>query len=144
MKYVFILLLLISNSYTASLKDKVYPTIVVDKVTSVYDGDTFRANIKNYPEIIGYRMSIRVGGVDTPEMRGKCKKEKKIARLAKQVTVASLRTAKKIELRNPKRGKYFRIVADVYVDGKPLSSILLNKNLAVTYNGGKKVKDWCK
>ena len=37
---------------------------------------TFRANIKGYPPIIGERISIRVNGVDTPELRAKCEAEK--------------------------------------------------------------------
>ena len=55
-----------------------------------------------------------------------------------------LRAAKKIELRNMKRGKYFRIVADVYVDGKSLGDMLIKRSLAVPYDGGHKGKDWCK
>ncbi|MEI8706507.1 hypothetical protein [Pseudoalteromonas sp. B62] len=43
-------------------------------------------------------------------MRGKRKQEKDLARQAKQVTVKALRSAKVIELRNTKRGKYFKIV----------------------------------
>ena len=120
-----------------------YGNIIVDEVVSVYDGDTFRVNINSYPPIIGKKMSIRLNGVDTPEMRGKCSKEKQLARKAKQLTVSKLRGAKKIELRNMQKGKYFRIVADVYVDNKSLASILIKKDIAVKYTGGTKVKDWC-
>jgi endonuclease YncB( thermonuclease family) len=42
------------------------------------------------------------------------------------------------------RGKYFRIVADVYADNQSLADELIKNNLAVRYNGGTKVKDWCK
>jgi len=42
-----------------------------------------------------------------------------------------------------KRGKYFRIVADVSIDGKSLAKSLINAKLAVIYDGGKKTKDWC-
>jgi len=89
-------------------------------------------------------MSIRVNGIDTPEIRGKCDLEKVLARKAKQQTVFMLRGAKKIELKNIKRGKYFRLVADVYVDDVSLAKILLDSKLAVSYDGGTKVKDWCK
>ncbi|GAA78057.1 hypothetical protein P20495_0547 [Pseudoalteromonas sp. BSi20495] len=76
-------------------------------------------------------------------MRGKCKQEKDLARKAKQVTVEALRSAKAIELRNTKRGKYFRIVADVFVDNKNLTDILISSGLGVSYGGGTKAKDWC-
>ena len=52
-----------------------------------------------------------------------------------------LKTAKVIELRNIQRGKYFRIVADVYVDDKNLADILIKNNLALPYDGGTK-RDW--
>lgn len=118
--------------------------MVVDEVTSIYDGDTFRVNINSYPPIIGKKISIRLNGVDTPEIRGKCEQEKLLARKAKQLTVSTLRNAKKIELKNMQKGKYFRIVADVYTDNKSLSDILIENQLAVKYDGGTKIKDWCK
>ena len=129
--------------FTANAKEN-YNGIVIDEVTSIYDGDTFRANIRGYPSIVGERMPIRINGIDTPEMRGKCTKEKTLARKAKQFTVSRLRSAKVIELRNMQRGKYFRIVADVYVDDKSLADLLIQDNLAVRYDGGAKIKDWCK
>lgn len=130
--------------HAEAISSKTYGAVVVSEVTSIYDGDTFRANIKAYPDIIGYRIGVRVNGIDTPEMRGKCEQEKQLARQAKQFTVSQLRKAKKVELRNMKRGKYFRIVADVYVDDKNLAEMLIEQGLAVTYDGGHKAKEWCK
>jgi len=138
MKLISLFLLL-----TIHLSAKDYGSIVISEVTSIYDGDTFTVNIKDYPPIVGNRISIRVNGIDTPEMRGKCHKEKALARLAKQFTVAQLRSTEVIELRNIQRGKYFRIVADVYVDGNSLTKGLIEAQLGVKYDGGKKAKDWC-
>jgi endonuclease YncB( thermonuclease family) len=76
-------------------------------------------------------------------MRGKCTYEKQLARKAKKYTVDSLRSGKKVRLVNIKRGKYFRIIADVYIDGQSLSESLLAENLARRYNGGKR-ESWCK
>ena len=59
------------------LKNGKFENAVIEEVTSIYDGDTFRANIKNYPKIVGYIMSIRINGIDTPEMKAKCTNEKK-------------------------------------------------------------------
>jgi micrococcal nuclease len=141
---LIILLLISSQLFSASLSNKNYGTAIVDEVTSIYDGDTFRANIKGYPQIVGNRMSIRINGIDTPEMRGKCQKEKELARKAKQITVKALRGAKTIKLKNMKRGKYFRIVADVYTDNRSVGQLLINSGLAVKYDGGTKVMNWCK
>ena len=46
---------------------------------------------------------------------------------------------------NPKevRGRYFRIVGRLIADGVDISYLLIQKNLAVLYDGGTKTKDWC-
>ena len=142
MNRLFAIFLICVMPVTA-LADKTFGSVTIAEVTSIYDGDTFRANIPDYPPIIGQHMGIRINGVDTPEMRGQCEQEKVLARKAKQYTVTMLRSAKTIELRNMQRGKYFRIVADVYADGQSVGEVLVREGLAVVYNGGKKVKDWC-
>lgn len=126
----------------ANASTKTYPSVTVSEVTSIYDGDTFTVTIAGWPAIIGERIGIRINGIDTPEMRGKCESEKQLARKAKQTTVAILRNGKVVELRNLKRDKYFRIVADVYVDGVSIGNELTRKKLAVHYDGGTKI-DWC-
>jgi len=42
-----------------------------------------------------------------------------------------------------RRGRYFRIVADVFVDSKSLGDILINNSLAVV-NDSSRSKDWCR
>ena len=44
---------------------------------------------------------------------------------------------------NMMRGKYFRIVADVYADGENLAEALIDTGIAVRYDGGKKNNSWC-
>ena len=137
MRLFILLLCLLSFSVTA----KDYGNATVSEVTSIYDADTFRVNLSGYRPIIGER--VRVLGVDAPEIRGKCQSEKIKAREAKQYTVQALRSAKAIELRNIQRGKYFRILADVYVDGKNLADGLIKAGHARSYDGGKRL-GWCK
>ena len=119
-----------------------YGTVIVSKVISVYDGDTFRVNIDSLPPIVGKNIPIRVNGVDTPEIRGKCEYEKKLALKARDFVRAKLANAKEIKLTNLQRGKYFRVVANVLVDGVSLERGLLDNELAYSYDGGKKLK-WC-
>ena len=69
-----ITLIFLFFSFSAHAKD--YGNVTVSKVTSIYDADTFRANIKDYPPIVGESNSIRINGVDAPEIRGKCESEK--------------------------------------------------------------------
>ena len=141
MKYLICILILIASCYAKEPKH--YGNAFVDTITSIYDGDTFRCTIKDYPPIIGEQISIRVYGIDTPELRDKCPQVKEKAQAAKQFAVTLLRNAKKVELRNMQRGKYFRILAEVYVDGKSLATELIKAGHAVEYDGGTKF-DWGK
>ena len=129
-------------AFSPQAKEKSFGNATVLEVTSIYDGDTFRANIEGFPAVIGEHMSIRINGIDTPELRGKCDKEKQLARLAKQFTVERLRAAKSITLKNIKRGKYFRLIADVYVDGVNLGGLLIKGKHALRYKGKTK-QTWC-
>ena len=120
-----------------------YGTVTVSKVISVYDGDTFRVNIASLPPIVGKNIPIRVNGVDTPEIRGKCQYEKNLALDARDFVRNKLANAKEIKLTNLQRGKYFRVVASVLVDGVSLEQELLDKKLAYSYDGGTKL-NWCR
>ena len=119
-----------------------YGTVIVSKVISVYDGDTFRVDIDSLPPIVGKNIPIRLNGVDTPEIRGKCEYEKDLAIKARDFVRNKLANAKEIKLNNLQRGKYFMVVADVMVDGVSLEQELLDNELAYKYTGGKK-SSWC-
>lgn len=119
-----------------------YGSLVVDEIVSVYDGDTFRCHIRSLPPILGENISIRVNGVDCPEIRGKSDKEKILAIQAREFVSELFSSSDIIILKNIDRPKYFRLLADVFVDGINLGDILINKGLAVPYDGGTKTKDW--
>jgi micrococcal nuclease len=108
-----------------------------------YDGDTVTFNLPGLHPIIGEKISIRVNGIDTPEIRGKCEKEKYDAKQAKEVVADILKDAEQIILKNMERGKYFRIAADVIVDGENLADVVIEAGVAVRYDGGKKTHKWC-
>ncbi|MGZ3768125.1 MAG: thermonuclease family protein [Bdellovibrio sp.] len=115
------------------------------KIIKNYDGDTLTADIPNVPALIGKNISVRVLGIDTPEIKTKDSCEKEAGRIARNLVTATVKRAKNIELHNVQRDKYFRILADVIVDGQSLKYILLKNNLAYEYDGGtKKHLDWCK
>ncbi len=108
-----------------------------------YDGDTITFNLPGLHPIIGEKISIRVNGIDAPEIRGKCEKEKYNAKQARDMVADILKDAEKIDLKNMQRGKYFRIAADVIVDGDDLGDMLIEAGIAIRYNGGKKTYKWC-
>ena len=86
---------------------------------------------------------IRVDGIDTPEIKGKCEKEKYEAQQTRDMVADILKDAEQITLKNMKRGKYFRIVADVIVDGENLGNMLIEAGVAIKYSGKKKTHQWC-
>lgn len=137
---VFILFLIATYEVLFGVPQKEYGTILVDEVVRVYDGDTFYANIRQWPPILGENIGIRVNGIDTPEMRGSSPAVKALAVKAKTLVSNELTSAKYVILKNIKRGKYFRVVADVECDGNDLAQILIDANLAKPYDGGTKTK----
>jgi len=92
------------------------------EVVRVIDGDTFVVNIHNWPDIIGKEISVRVKGIDTSEPNSEDWKDRESARRATEFTKEMLAN-RRVNLINIERGKFFRIVADVYVDGESLSTL---------------------
>jgi len=108
-----------------------------------YDGDTITVNIPGVHPLLGDEIAIRVDGIDTPEIKGKCERERRLAREAKAVVARLLVNAKSIRLVGVGRGKYFRITAHVVADGVDVGDELLRRGLAVPYDGGRKSYGWC-
>jgi len=106
------------------------------------DGDTFRARIPGWPDIIGRDIRVRLAGVDTPELRARCDAELQAARAARDFANARLRAARQIELRHIRRGNYFRLVAEVWLDGRQLAAELIAAGLGRAYDGGRR-GGWC-
>ena len=122
--------------------------ITSGRVIKVYDADTITIAAKlPYPESPLYRLSVRLDGIDTPEMKGKgvSDEEKQSAKLAREF-VANLTLNKVVRLENIASEKYGRILADVYVGDIHLNSILIKERYAVKYDGGTKIKptSWSK
>ena len=115
----------------------VYP-IRFGKVVKVYDGDTITIAAK-LPGTEGpiYRFSVRLNGIDTPEIRGKSEAEKELAILARDA-LHELIYGNIVELRNVANEKYGRILAEVYLGELNVNEWLISENFAVKYDGGKK------
>ena len=110
-----------------------------------YDADTITFDIPGVHSLIGKNISVRVRHVDTPEINGKLPCEKKASRNAKRLVENLLKNAKRIALEDIGRDKYFRVLADVRIDGANLRDYLIKNNLAYAYEGGTKKKlDWCR
>jgi endonuclease YncB( thermonuclease family) len=108
-----------------------------------YDGDTIYVAIPGLPDEIA-NMSVRVRGVDTPEMRGQCDSEKQLAQKARDYARQRLKSATSVQFCEPEWGRYGgRVVASVKIDGSPLDLELIENGLARPYDGKTKRQPWC-
>lgn len=116
------------------------------ELLKVIDGDTFRARVHVW---LGQsvEVKVRLKGVDTPEMNGKCAAEKKLARQAKAFAENWLKE-NPAQLVDVHYGTYAgRVLASVQIRGAPntagksLSAALLAENLAKPYKGRR--ARWC-
>lgn len=118
------------------------------RVIKVYDADTLTIASKlPYDESPLYRLSVRLNGIDTPEMKGKdVSIEEKDAAKAAREFVYKLVFNKFVRLENIETEKYGRILADVYIGDINLNELLLKERYAIKYDGGTKIKptSWLK
>jgi endonuclease YncB( thermonuclease family) len=114
------------------------PPLTCGKVIKVYDGDTLTIASKlPYEGCPIYRFSVRINGIDCPEMRTKNQNEKTCAKMAKAKVYDAV-FGKIVTLQNVKLEKYGRVLADVYIGDVSLGDMLCQYNLAVKYDGGTK------
>jgi len=120
------------------------------RVIKVYDADTITIATKipfKSDEAPLYRFSVRLNGIDAPEIKGKgiTDQEKTAANEAQQF-VSNLILNKYVTLKNVQNEKYGRILADVYIGDIHLNSLLLQERYVVPYDGGTKKKpdSWSK
>ena len=107
-----------------------------------YDGDTCYVTMPALPKTLS-KMTVRILGIDTPELRGECSKEKELAMKARIFANKTFREARIIEFKDLKWDKYGgRILSNVYLDGYLYADMIINEQLARPYDGGKK-EGWC-
>ena len=116
------------------------------RVIKCYDADTITIASKlPYKESPLYRLSVRLTGIDAPEIKGKSEEEKELAKQARDF-VSNLILNKYVRLENVESEKYGRILADVYIGDVHLNDLLIRERYAVKYGGGTKLKptSWLK
>jgi endonuclease YncB( thermonuclease family) len=108
------------------------------KVIKVYDGDSITIAAKlPFENSLLYRFSVRLNGIDTPEIKGKNEDEKEAAKNARDA-LSKLILNKYVSLKNVDNEKYGRILADVYLDELHINDWLVKERYAVRYDGGTK------
>ena len=108
------------------------------RVIKVYDGDTITIASKlPYDTSYLYRLSVRLNGIDAPEIKGKTEEERSLAKDARD-SLSNLILNKYVRLENIQSEKYGRILADVYHNDLHINEWLLKERYAVKYDGGTK------
>ena len=118
------------------------------KIVKVYDGDTIYADIDLGFNIWLNNQSIRLNGINTPEIRTKNKVEKMAGNIVTEFVKQIMPPGEEVMLisndienleDNIKSGKFGRIIGDIIL-GKDveLANLLLEKQYAVSYCGGKR------
>jgi endonuclease YncB( thermonuclease family) len=115
------------------------PPVEKGIVIKVYDGDTITIASKlPYLSSPLYRFSVRLNGIDCPEIKSKDENEKQCAQIAKK-EMSDLILNKIVILKNVQTEKYGRILADVYIGDLHLNNHMIEKRLAISYDGGTKI-----
>lgn len=139
---ILFLAAIVKVSIAASKLNKIAGPVAAT-VVSVHDGDTFIADAHPWLGMT-IRTAVRLFGIDTPELMGKCDSEKQKAQEARKTLTELI--GKDVILTNIIFDKYAgRVVAEVYnskSDTKSISQILIEKGLGRSYDGGHK-QGWC-
>ena len=138
MRTMLVLLVLLGSPLCVGAEQLFGDTPAV--VRKVVDGDTLVVDIPDYPPLVGHAIGVRVAGCDTPEKRDSRPELQQRARSAHRRTKQLATPGTTIMLRNLRRDKYFRILADVETEKGDLARILIDEGLALPYNGG--TKQW--
>ncbi len=133
----------------ANLADAItfIPPVKYGKVVKVYDGDTITIvatldfGVYQSPQL--YKFSVRLNGIDTPELKTKNENEKRLAIIARDELKKQLDN-KIVELKNVSLEKYGRLLAEVYVGDINVNEWMITNGYAVKYDGGTKERpeDW--
>jgi endonuclease YncB( thermonuclease family) len=126
-----------TNTALVEWKDTIayVPPVKTGVVIKVYDGDTITIATKlHYPDYTMYRFSVRLSGIDSPEIKSKSLNEKRLAVLSKHALTEQI-IGKTVELKNVSMEKYGRLLADVYSNDIHINKWMLEKGFAVPYSG---------
>lgn len=107
----------------------------------IHDGDTIMTTLP-LPAPLN-DAAVRIRGIDTPELHGKCEFERQKAQEARGYLIALVGNAKTMDVTKLEWDKYGgRLLGDVVVNGKNVTTEMINSKLARPYNGEAK-KPWC-
>lgn len=119
-----------------------FPGPVEATLVNIVDGDTVKVDAHIWPGQT-LRVSVRLRGVDAPELKSRCAAERAAAQRARDA-LARFLDGGPVRLADISGDKYYgRVIADLMLaDGARVSALLLGSGLARPY-GGKRRDGWC-
>ena len=108
-------------------------------ITRVVDGDTVDVDVDLGFGMIYKKQRVRMVAIDTPESRTRDLEEKFYGKQSKYF-LESLLKDQKIQLVSHDKGKFGRILGELFVDGVEISinQLMIDNYRAVPYYGGNK------
>ncbi|WP_163265339.1 thermonuclease family protein [Chelativorans alearense] len=136
--HALLAVVLVAFGDTLAIAGDLFPGPVEARVVRVIDGDTFVAEAHVWPGQT-VTVSVRLRGVDAPEIRSRCEREK-IAGKTSRSALERLIGGATVQIRNIGGDKYYgRVLADVTTqEGEGVADHLLGRALVRTYSGGKR------
>ena len=109
------------------------------KLDRVVDGDTIDIVIDLGFSIL-HKCRVRLFGIDTPESRTRDLDEKARGKLAKDFLSYCLASSDDhvIKTSVDGKGKFGRVLGEIYCDGKNINLLMIDKHHAVAYKGQSK------
>lgn len=108
------------------------------EVKRIVDGDTVDVVI-DLGFDIHYSSRVRLYGIDTPESRTRNKDEKVRGLMSKKYLTDALSKGQVvIKTHKDKKGKFGRVLGEMYVADKNINLMMVDDNLAVKYKGQNK------
>lgn len=109
------------------------------KISKVVDGDTVDVDIDLGFSTVLKKQRVRMMGIDTPESRTRDLVEKKFGKAAK-AHLKKILQAENITLVSHDKGKFGRILGELFVNGEEISvnQRMINDHHAVPYTGDNK------
>ena len=109
-------------------------------VVKVVDGDTVDVDIDLGFGMVYKKQRVRMLGIDTPESRTRDLTEKKFGKASKKHLKKLLEEAESITLISHDKGKFGRILGELFINDISINQKMIDDHHAVDYGGGNKAE----
>jgi len=123
--------LILLSCFSLAESPKTYGDVEVERVIKVYEDYAVDCDIKDWPEIIGSDIKVMIKGVEPPEIVLSGGKPNTFFKLQlKKFMQKAFDDAENIKLENIERAETFALKANIVLDEKNLTDLLIEAGLA--------------